>query len=121
MFVGFMKNFPSELEEAAIIDGCSLPGLCCKVTIPLLKPVLTTVTVFNLLYVWNEFPLEVTLIQKPAMRTISMGVSMFRGQYSIDYGGLVAGTLIILIPQLIFYGVFQKNLVEGITTGAVKG
>lgn len=121
MFVGFMKSFPSELEEAAIIDGCSLPKLCCKVTIPLLKPVLTTVTVFNLLYVWNEFPLEVTLIQKPAMRTISMGVSMFRGQYSIDYGGLVAGTLIILLPQLIFYGIFQKNLVEGITAGAVKG
>ena len=121
MFAGFMKGFPSDLEEAAIIDGCSLPRLCLKVTLPLLKPVLTTVAVFNLLYVWNEFPLEVTLIQDPAMRTISMGVSMFRGQYSIDYGGLVAGTLIILIPQLVFYGIFQKNLVEGITAGAVKG
>ena len=121
MFVGFMKNFPTDLEEAAIIDGCNLPKLCIKISVPLLKPVLTTVAVFNLLYVWNEFPLEVTLIQNPAMRTISMGVSMFRGQYSIDYGGLVAGTLIILIPQLIFYGIFQKNLVEGITAGAVKG
>lgn len=121
MFVGFMKNFPTDLEEAAIIDGCNLSKLCIKISVPLLKPVLTTVAVFNLLYVWNEFPLEVTLIQNPAMRTISMGVSMFRGQYSIDYGGLVAGTLIILIPQLIFYGIFQKNLVEGITAGAVKG
>ncbi len=121
MFTGFLKSFPSDLEEAAIIDGCSLLRLCWKVTLPLLKPVLTTVAVFNLLYVWNEFPLEVTLIQNPDMRTISMGVSMFRGQYSIDYGGLVAGTLIILIPQLVFYGVFQKNLVEGITAGAVKG
>lgn len=121
MFVGFLKDFPADLEEAAIIDGCTLFRMCVKITIPLLKPVLTTVTVFNLLYVWNEFPLEVTLIQNPAMRTISMGVSMFRGQYSIDYGGLVAGTLLILIPQLIFYGVFQKNLVEGITAGAVKG
>ena len=73
MFAGFMKGFPSDLEEAAIIDGCSLPRLCLKVTLPLLKPVLTTVAVFNLLYVWNEFPLEVTLIQDPAMRTISMG------------------------------------------------
>ena len=121
MFVGFMKEFSSDLEEAAIIDGCSLPKLCIKISVPLLKPVLTTVSVFNLLYVWNEFPLEVTLIQNPTMRTISMGVSMFRGRYSIDYGGLVAGTLIILIPQLIFYGIFQKNLVEGITAGAVKG
>ena len=53
------------------------------------------------------------------MRTISMGVSMFRGQYSIDYGGLVAGTLIILIPQLVFYGIFQKNLVEALLSGSI--
>lgn len=121
MFVGFLKSFPSELEEAAIIDGCSLSRLCTRITIPIIKPVLATVMVFNVLYVWNEFPLEVTLIQNPAMRTISMGVSMFRGRYSIDYGGLVAGTLLILIPQLIFYGFFQKYIVEGMTAGAVKG
>lgn len=121
MFVGFLKSFPSELEEAAIIDGCRLPRLCWSVVIPLMKPILATVVVFNVLYVWNEFPLCVTLIQNPAMRTISMGVSMFRGAYSIDYSGLVAGTIIILIPQLIFYGVFQKYIVGGQTAGAVKG
>lgn len=121
MFVGFMKGFSSEIEEAAIIDGCSLWKLCTRITLPLIKPVLATVTIFNVLYVWNEFPLEVTLIQKPDMRTISMGVSMFRGQYSIDYGGLVAGTLLILIPQLVFYAVFQKHVVGGLTAGAVKG
>lgn len=98
-----------------------LMKLCTYITIPLIKPVLATVTVFNVLYVWNEFPLEVTLIQNPAMRTISMGVSMFRGKYSIDYGGLVAGALLILVPQLIFYGFFQKYVVGGLTAGAVKG
>ena len=121
MFVGFLKDFPSEIEEAAIIDGCSLPGLCVNITLPLVKPILATVAIFNILYVWNEFPLEVTLIQKPSMRTISMGVSMFRGMYSIDYGGLVAGTLMILLPQLVFYGFFQKYIVEGMTAGALKG
>lgn len=121
LFVGFLKGFSRDIEEAAIIDGCSLMKLCTYITIPLIKPVLATVTVFNVLYVWNEFPLEVTLIQNPAMRTISMGVSMFRGKYSIDYGGLVAGALLILVPQLIFYGFFQKYVVGGLTAGAVKG
>lgn len=121
MFVGFLKSFPSELEEAAIIDGCSLPRLCWSVVVPLMKPIVATVTVFNILYVWNEFPLCVTLIQDASMRTISMGVSMFRGAYSIDYSGLVAGTILILIPQLIFYCIFQKYIVGGQTAGAVKG
>ena len=121
MFVGFLKSFPSELEEAAVIDGCGLIRLCWSVVMPLMKPIMATVVIFNVLYVWNEYPLSVTLIQDPAMRTISMVVSMFRGAYSIDYSGLVAGTIIILIPQLIFYGIFQKYIVGGQTAGAVKG
>lgn len=121
MFVGFLKSFPSELEEAAVIDGCGLIRLCWSVVMPLMKPIMATVVIFNVLYVWNEYPLSVTLIQAPAMRTISMVVSMFRGAYSIDYSGLVAGTIIILIPQLIFYGIFQKYIVGGQTAGAVKG
>lgn len=121
MFVGFLKSFPSELEEAAVIDGCGLIRLCWSVVMPLMKPIMATVVIFNVLYVWNEYPLSVTLIQNPAMRTISMVVSMFRGAYSIDYSGLVAGTIIILIPQLIFYGIFQKYIVGGQTAGAVKG
>lgn len=121
LFVGFLKGFPAEVEEAAVIDGCSLWQLCTRITVPLIKPIIATVTVFNVLYVWNEFPLEVTLIQNPAMRTISMGVSMFRGKYAVDYGGLIAGTLLILIPQLVFYGFFQKYIVGGLTAGAVKG
>ena len=109
MFVGFLKSFPSELEEAAVIDGCGLIRLCWSVVMPLMKPIMATVVIFNV------------LIQDPAMRTISMVVSMFRGAYSIDYSGLVAGTIIILIPQLIFYGIFQKYIVGGQTAGAVKG
>lgn len=121
LFVGFLENFPAELEEAAIMDGCGLARLCCSVVIPLMKPIMATVIIFNVLYVWNEYPLSVTLIQDQDMRTISMVVSMFRGAYSIDYSGLVAGTIIILIPQLIFYGLFQNYIVGGQTAGAVKG
>lgn len=121
LFTGFLKTFPSELEEAAVMDGCGLFRLCRSIVLPLMKPVLATVIIFNVLYIWNEYPLSVTLIQDPEKRTISMVVSMFRGAYSIDYGGLVAGTILILIPQLIFYGIFQKYIVGGQTAGAVKG
>lgn len=121
MFVGFLKDFQKELEEAAIIDGCKLSRLCISVVIPLMKPIIATVLIFNVLYVWNEYPLSVTLIQDKAMQTISMAVAMFRGQYSIDYSGLVAGAIIILIPQLVFYAIFQRYIVEGQTAGAIKG
>jgi raffinose/stachyose/melibiose transport system permease protein len=121
MFVAYMKTFPKEVEEAALIDGCGITRLCTQVVLPLVKPVIVTVTIFNVLYVWNEYPLEVTLIQNPAMRTLSMGISMFRLQYGVDYGGLIAGTLLILVPQIIFYILFQKHVVGGLTAGAVKG
>lgn len=121
MFVSYMKTFPKEVEEAALIDGCNIARLCTRVVLPLVKPVVITVTIFNVLYVWNEYPLEVTLIQNPAMRTLSMGISMFRLQYGVDYGGLIAGTLLILVPQVVFYIIFQKHVVGGLTAGAVKG
>jgi raffinose/stachyose/melibiose transport system permease protein len=121
MFVSYLKGFPKELEEAALIDGCGIIRLCINIVVPIIKPIIFTVTIFNILYVWNEFPLEVTLIQNPLMRTISMGVSMFRHQHGVDYGGLVAATLIILFPQIFFYIFSQKYVVEGLTAGAVKG
>lgn len=121
MFVAFFKGFPKEIEEAALIDGCGIIRLCTSVVIPIVKPVIVTVTIFNVLYVWNEYPLEVTLIQKPAMRTISMGISMFRLQYGVDYGGMIAATILILAPQIAFYIIFQKHIVGGLTAGAVKG
>lgn len=66
-------------------------------------------------------PISSVLVNDPQMMTISLGASMFRGQYSMDYSGMIAATVIIIIPQLLFYLLFQKNIVEGMTAGAVKG
>lgn len=121
LFTGFLKGFPKEIEEAAIIDGCNLSSLCRKVVFPMIKPVVATVFIFNILYVWNEFPFAVTLISDNALRTIPLGISDFKGRWSVDYGGIIAASILIMIPQLVFYGFFQKYIIQGMTAGAVKG
>jgi raffinose/stachyose/melibiose transport system permease protein len=121
LFVGFMREFPKAIEEAAIIDGCNLMALIAKVVIPITKPVIATVLIFDLLYNWNEFPFAVTLLNKAYMFTISLGISFFKGEYTMDYAAMMAATVIILIPQLIIFGFFQRYIIEGMTAGAVKG
>ncbi|RBW70865.1 carbohydrate ABC transporter permease [Bacillus taeanensis] len=121
LFTGFLKGFPKELEEAAIIDGCNLFTLCKSVVFPIIKPVVATIFIFNVLYVWNEFPFAVTLISSDALTTVPLGISEFKGRWSIDYGGIIAASILVMIPQLIFYGFFQKYIIEGMTAGAVKG
>jgi raffinose/stachyose/melibiose transport system permease protein len=121
LFTGFLKDFPSEIEEAAVIDGCNLFTLCTKVVFPVIKPVVMTIFIFNVLYIWNEFPFAVTLINDPSHMTIPLAISEFKGRYNIDYGGIVSASLLFIIPQLIFYGIFQKYIIEGMTAGAVKG
>lgn len=121
LMVGFLRDFPKEIEEAAIIDGCNIYQMCTKVVLPVIKPVLATVIIFNVLYFWNEYPISSVLVNDPKMMTISLGASMFRGRYSMDYSGMIAATVLIIIPQLLFYLLFQKHIVEGMTAGAVKG
>lgn len=120
LFVGFMKGFPKELEEAAIIDGCDLIHLCIRVVVPILKPVIATVTIFNVIYNWNEFPFAVTYISSSANYTISLATSMFKGAYSRDYSAMIAAAVLIMIPQLIFYALLQKQIIAGMTEDAVK-
>ena len=120
LFVCFMKGFPKELEEAAIIDGCDLIHLCIRVVVPILKPVIATVTIFNVIYNWNEFPFAVTYISSSVNYTISLATSMFKGAYSRDYSAMIAAAVLIMIPQLIFYALLQKQIIAGMTEGAVK-
>ena len=122
ILTGFLRDFPRELEEAAIIDGASLWRLCWSVVLPLMRPVLATVVIFNLIYVFNEFPFVSILgVGNSSLTTVSLAVSQFQGQYSTDYGGMMAATTIILVPQLLIYAIFQKQVVAGMTMGAVKG
>ena len=110
LLTAYLKQLPTEIDEAAVIDGCNIWQLMVKVILPMAKPVIATIVIFNVLYIWNEYPY-----------TLSMGASFFKGNYTVDYGGIVASSLMIIVPELIFYGLFQKNIVEGMTAGAVKG
>lgn len=121
LFTGFLSDLPEEIEEAAIIDGSGLFRLCWSVVLPLMRPVIATVLIFNVIYVFNEFPFVSILINNPAMTTVSLAVSQFQGVYSVDYGGMMAAATIVVIPQLILYALFQKQVVAGMTVGAVKG
>ncbi|HEY2239010.1 MAG TPA: carbohydrate ABC transporter permease [Streptosporangiaceae bacterium] len=121
LLTGFLADFPTEIEQAAIVDGAGLWRLCWRVVLPLMRPVLATILIFNLIYVFNEYPFASVLINNPQMTTISLAVSQFQGQYSTNYGAMMAASTIILIPQLIIYAVFQKQVIAGMTIGAVKG
>jgi len=121
LITGFLREMPKEIIEAAIIDGVGLFTLIWHVVLPIMRPVVATVLIFNVIYVFNEFPFASILITDHSMNTVALAISQFQGQWSVDYGGMMAAATIILIPQVILYIVFQKQVVAGMTLGAVKG
>ena len=121
LFTGFLREFPAELEEAAIIDGAGLVRVCWSVVLPSMRPVIATVLIFNVVYVFNEFPFVSILINNPDLATVSLAVSRFQGQYTVNYGGMMAAATLVLLPQLVIYAVFQRHVIAGLTAGAVKG
>ncbi|WP_345527477.1 carbohydrate ABC transporter permease [Nocardioides endophyticus] len=121
LLTGFLRDFPAELEEAAIMDGAGLFRICWSVVLPTMRPVLATILIFNVVYVFNEFPFVSILINDPDLATVSLAVSKFQGQYTVDYGGMMAAATLVLLPQLAIYAFFQRHVIAGLTAGAVKG
>lgn len=121
LMTGFLADFPAEIEEAAIMDGAGLWRVCVSVVLPMMKPVIATILIFNIVYVFNEFPFASILINNPDMVTVSLAVSRFQGQFTVDYGGMMASAVMVLIPQLVIYALFQRQIIAGMTAGAVKG
>ena len=109
LLVGYLKALPSEIDEAAVIDGCTIWDLMVRVILPMAKPVIATVVIFNALYIWNEFPFASVMLRDVTDYTLSMGASFFKGNYTVDYGGIVASSIMIIIPELIFYGLFPEK------------
>jgi raffinose/stachyose/melibiose transport system permease protein len=120
LLTGFLRDFPEEIEQAAVMDGVGLWRMAWKVVFPLMRPVMATLAILNVVYVWNEFPFAVTLINDPNMTTVSLGVSQFQGVYSVNYGAMMASATLVLLPQLAIYAAFQKQVIAGMTAGAVR-
>jgi raffinose/stachyose/melibiose transport system permease protein len=117
---GFMSSLPSSLEEAAVIDGCSMYAVFLRIILPLSKPALATVSIFVFMYCWNDLLTPMVLIGKSRLRTISVGLLNFLGARNSDYGGLMAAVFIALLPPLFIYIFMQENVVKGITSGTNK-
>jgi len=118
----FFKTIPSVLEEAALIDGCSLNQAFWLIIFPLARPGIVTVSIFNFLSFWNEYILANTLISTDKVRTLPIGLAMLMtiAQRQTNWGAMFAGMIIITIPAIVIYSLFQKGLTRGITVGAVK-
>ncbi len=122
MFHGSIKtNIPLELEEAATIDGCNRWQTYWKVVFPLLKPTIATVGIINAMAYWNDYLLPSLVLKKKELYTIPIATQAFYGTYSTDIGLIMAALLLAMLPILILYVFLQRYIVEGVTSGAVKG
>lgn len=121
IFHGFIHtSIPVSLEEAAKIDGATLVQTFFKIVLPLLKPVLATIVVLDVLWIWNDYLLPSLVLTQPWQLTLPLSTYSFSGQLSVNFGPLIASLILTIIPVLIIYIFLQKYIVEGIVAGAVK-
>ncbi len=121
MFHGFLNgNIPIALEEAAYIDGCTHSQTFFKIVFPLLKPIISTMVILNALAFWNDFLLPSLVLTDKKLLTLPLSTYSFYGTYSADYGTIMAGLLLCVIPILVLYVALQKQIINGVVAGAVK-
>ena len=123
VMVAFFKSLPTELEEAAVIDGAGYSQTFWRVMFPLTKPGIITIGVFGFLEYWNDYLLAMTLISTEAKKTVFLGVMKMQAANAVrtDWGPLMAVCIFAMAPVMIVYAIFQGRLTEGLTSGAVKG
>ncbi|MCL2084022.1 MAG: carbohydrate ABC transporter permease [Oscillospiraceae bacterium] len=116
----FYRSIPDELLEAARIDGLSEYGIYFRIMLPLSKPVIATLSIFSFVNIWNDFMGPMLYFDSMGKRTIPLGIRMFLGQYSTEYGLMMAASVLSLIPVLIVFLMFQRLFVQGIATSGMK-
>ncbi len=121
LFDSFIHTIPIEMEEAAYIDGLTIPKLLMYIILPMCRPVISTIIILSFLYCWNEFPFALVLISSEAFKTIPIGLANFSGALTAKYTLLMAALVIATLPVLIVYLAFYKKIIQGMTAGAVKG
>lgn len=120
LFHGFVRGIPISLEEAATIDGCNKFQLFFKVVLPLLKPIVMTVIILDVIWIWNDYLLPSLALSNINLRTIPLSTFYFFGEFTIQWNLAMAGLVLTMIPVLIFYITSQKYIVKGIAQGAIK-
>lgn len=122
MYHGFVKSIPRELEESAIMDGCSPFKTFVKIIFPLMTPTTITIIVINAMWMWNDFLLPLLMLgSEQKQKTLQLAAYGFFGQYKVEWNLAMAGVMLTIIPAIILYLFLQKYIIKGMVSGAVKG
>lgn len=121
LYHGFIKSIPFQLEEAAAIDGCSGIKTFFMIVFPLLKPITATICITNVLWIWNDFLLPLIVVSDSRKYTLLLSTNTLFGQYSSDWTAILSALILAAVPVIIFYAIFQKQILKGIADGAIKG
>lgn len=122
MFCGFVKSIPIEIEEAALIDGCSPLRTFFSVVLPIMKPTYISVGILQTMWIWNDFLLPYLVLDTNEYKTISIVIQFMKGSYGrVDMGAIMAALIMAVIPVVVFYLLCQKHIIKGVAAGAVKG
>jgi len=117
----FMTSIPKEMEEAAMIDGSGFLRMLFRIIMPLCTPILTTIAILQFFSKWNEFPFALVLVNNEKLKTIPIGLLNFSSQFSTNYPMKMAALTLAILPVIIIYLGFNKKIIEGMTSGAIKG
>ncbi|OZG61455.1 sugar ABC transporter permease [Bifidobacterium lemurum] len=122
MFTGVIKGIPAEIEEAAMIDGASVPRTFFTIVLPMMKPSVVSVAILQTMWIWNDFLLPYLTLDLRKYKTMSIAIQYLKGGYgSVDMGAMMGCLVLAIIPIVVFYLFCQKHIIAGVTAGAVKG
>ena len=116
----YISSIPREIEESALIDGAGLGSIIFRIIFPLSRPLMVALFTYSLIWTWNDLVIALVLCHANEVRTASVGLYSFIGSATIEWGGLLAGCTLCMLPPLLLFAVFQKYLIKGITAGAIK-
>lgn len=116
----FFLGIPKELSEAATIDGCGHFRILWQIILPLSKSAVSALVIFSFIKVWNDYMAPLIYLQTPSKRTVQLGLSLFRSQYSMEYGVVMAGTVCALLPMIVLYLCAEKQITQGIAFSGMK-
>ena len=122
MFCGFVKSIPIDIEEAAMIDGCTPLQTFFKIVLPIMKPTYISVGILETMWIWNDFLLPYLVLDLNRFKTLSIAIQYMKGSYGrVDMGAIMASLILAVIPVIVFYLSAQKYIIKGVAAGAVKG
>lgn len=121
LLVGFFRQLPRDLEDAALVDGATRWQSFVRVLLPLAAPGIATTAILTFIYSWNEFIFALSFTLGPERQTVPVAIALFRGQYQVPWGQILAGAVLATAPVAALVLLFQRRIVQGLTSGAVKG